>query len=47
MELKIVEGGIVAIPNDDIESKVMNDNKDYFQNLFNDLVKDAQKKQRS
>lgn len=47
MEFKIVEGGIVAIPNDEIESKVMNDNKDYFQNLFNDLVKDAQKKQRS
>lgn len=47
MEFKIVEGGIVAIPNDDTESKVMNDNKDYFQNLFNDLVNEAQKKQRS
>lgn len=47
MEFKIVQGGVVASPNDDIESKVMNDNKDYSQNLFNDLVNEAQKKQRS
>lgn len=44
MEFKIVQGGVVASPKNEVESKVLNENKDYFQNLFNDLVKDAQKK---
>lgn len=47
MEFKIVQGGVVASPKNEVESKVMNDNKDYSQNLFNDLVNKAQKKQRS
>ncbi len=47
MEFKIVQGGVVASPKNEVESKVMNDNKDYSQNLFNDLVNEAQKKQRS
>lgn len=47
MEFKEVQGGVVASPKNEVESKVLNENKDYFQNLFNDLVNEAQKKQRS